>query len=253
MVIAPFFYLFTLFTLPTKSLNANVLGNDPSTKYIYLTFDDGPLPGTASCIDICTNEHVKATFFEVGLHQSRSLSGKAQYDRILQNKDLFDLCNHSFTHAMGKYVYFYQHPMMAFEDFMKSKSTLLVANNIIRLPGNSAWNTSLLKKSSGLVSPVVHKLDSAGFNIIGWDVEWSFNKKGLPVEGPQKVVNMIDSAFAHNRTKTKNHLVILMHDHMFRTTADSTKLANMIGLLKAKTNYSLRKITEYPGLINGGR
>jgi hypothetical protein len=253
MVIAPFFYLLTLFTLPNKS-NFNIIpAREGETKYVYLTFDDGPLVGTSNCIDICTNERVKATFFEVGLHLSRSSSGRVLYDKILQNKGQFDLTNHSFTHANGKYKYFYNHPDMAFEDFLKAKTTLLVRNNIIRLPGNAAWNTSVLKKSSKLVSPVVHKLDSAGFNVIGWDVEWNFNKQGLPVEGPEKMVEMIDYAFAHNKTITKNHLVILMHDHMFRTPADSTKLANMIGLLKKNPNYSLRKITEYPGLINGGR
>jgi peptidoglycan/xylan/chitin deacetylase (PgdA/CDA1 family) len=253
MVFAPIFYLFSFFTLLDNNANVIVTAKNYPTKYIYLTFDDGPLFGTANCIDICTHEQVKATFFEVGLHQSRSDFGKALYNRILENKDFFDLCNHSFTHANNKYLYFYHHPIMAFEDFIKSKHSLMVSNNIVRLPGNAAWNTTLLKKSSNLVSPLVHKLDSAGLNVIGWDVEWRFNEKALPIGGPQKIVNMIDAAFAHNRTMTKDHLVILMHDHMFRTSADSTKLATMIGLIKANPNYSLRKISEYPGLINGGR
>ncbi len=39
-------------------------------KYIYLTFDDGPQPGTVSCYHLCITEGVKASFFMVGLHET---------------------------------------------------------------------------------------------------------------------------------------------------------------------------------------
>ncbi len=264
MAFSPLFYFFTLFTLAINSSNAQVSviesqtkrqvsKFDNSTKYIYLTFDDGPLLGTSNCIDICTHQQAQATFFEVGLHQERAAFGKGLYERIIQNQSLFALGNHSYSHANNKYLYYYHHPDMAFHDFLKSKSTLKLENNIVRLPGNNAWNTTVLKKSSSLVTPLVHKLDSASFNVIGWDVEWRFNKKGFPIGSPQKMANRVDAAFASNHTSTKNHLVILMHDHMFRSPGDSLKLANLIGLLKTNPNYAFRKITQYPGLINGGR
>ena len=41
--------------------------NDTATKYLYLSFDDGPLFGTSACIAICENENVKASFFQIGL------------------------------------------------------------------------------------------------------------------------------------------------------------------------------------------
>ncbi len=258
MIIAPIFYIFTHLFLPISPVTAIVPiaktnASDSLVKYVYLTFDDGPLFGTSNCIDICTNQKMPVTFFEVGRHQAMSAKSKALYTRILQNESLFVIANHSYTHANSKYKYFYRHPASAFNDFMKSQSSLQVKNNIIRLPGNSAWNTTVLKKASGLVKPVVHKLDSAGFNIIGWDVEWGFDKNRNPKEMPQEVVNLMDSAFTHNHNATKNHLVLLMHDHMFRNPADSAKLVSFIALLKSNPHYQFRKITQYPGLINGGR
>ena len=106
------------------------------------------------------------------------------------------------------------------------------------------------KKASGLVEPLVLKLDSAGYSVMGWDVEWHFNKKGKPLESAERMASMIDSTITHNLTMTQNHLVILMHDHMYRTAQDSTKLATMIGLLKVNPNYEFRKISQYPGLKN---
>jgi len=223
---------------------------DSLLKHIYLTFDDGPIVGTSNCIDICSRHKVAATFFEVGLHQSRNLEGQKLYKEILQNDSLFAICNHSFSHAYGKYLPFYHHPQEAFADFMHGKQLLQPKNNILRLPGNNAWNIKAFKKASGLVRPLVHQLDSAGFNIIGWDVEWRFNKKGRPIQSPEAVVRLIDSILKLNQTVSKSHLVILMHDHMFRASADSVKLDKMIALLQQNPYYHFEKITHYPGLKN---
>jgi len=64
---------------------------------------------------------------------------------------------------------------------------------------------------------------------------------------------MVDSAFVRNHTATKNHVVILMHDHMFKASEDSAKLVTLIELLKSNPKFQLRKISQYPGLKNGGR
>lgn len=257
MIIAPIFYFLTHFWLPNSQHAAIVpspktVVSDSLAKYIYLSFDDGPLSGTANCIEICAHQKVEASFFEVGMHQSRSAYSKSLYNRI-QNDSLFALCNHSYSHANGKYVEFYHKPDTAFEDFMLSKNILRPKNNLTRLPGNNAWNTLQAKRASGLVKPLVHKLDSAGFNVIGWDLEWHFNKKGRPIQTAQRMANLVDTLFVHNQTMTKNHLVILMHDQMFGASADSAKLVKMVELLKSNPHYQFRKLTQYPALKNGGR
>jgi peptidoglycan/xylan/chitin deacetylase (PgdA/CDA1 family) len=222
--------------------------DDSLLKHIYLSFDDGPILGTANVMAICSNHKAAASFFEVGLHQSRNKEGKKLYQAILEKDSLFVLCNHSFSHAYGKYLPFYHHPNEALADFLHAKDLLQPKNNILRLPGNNAWNIKETKRASGLVKPLVHRLDSAGFNIIGWDMEWRFNKKGRPIQSPEVIVALVDSLFKLNQTVTKNHLVILMHDHMFRASADSIKLDKMITLLQRNSHYHFEKLTQYPGL-----
>ncbi len=222
---------------------------DSLVKHIYLSFDDGPLPGTSNCIDICTQQNVSATFFEVAIHESRSNYGKNLHQRIVNNDQLFTISNHSFSHAFfGNYIKYYHEPDSALEDFIKAKKIMEPKNNIVRLPGNNAWNTQVEKRASGLVRPLVHKLDSAGFNVIGWDLEWHFNKSGRPVNSPEYLVSLADSLLFYNKTKTKNHLVILMHDVMFRAPEDSIKLNKMISLLKQRPDFRFRKLSSYPNL-----
>jgi peptidoglycan/xylan/chitin deacetylase (PgdA/CDA1 family) len=245
-----FFDLKTIGGHPKIAINkaVKVSSNEHGVKTIYLSFDDGPLTGTTNCIDICTRENVMATFFEIGWHQSRSAFGKNTYQRIIKNSSLFALANHSYSHASNNYLNFYHHPDSALLDFLKAKLILNPTNNITRLPGNNAWNLNGIKRASALVLPLVNKLDSVGFNIIGWDLQWRFNKMGRPVQTPIALAYTVDSLFNHQQTVTKNHLVLLMHDHMFRAPADSIKLEKFIQLLKQKGQYRFQKLTQYPGL-----
>lgn len=221
---------------------------DRATKYVYLSFDDGPLFGTSACISICKNENVKATFFEIGLHQSRSKWGKNLYNRIVSRPDLFLLCNHSFTHTYGKYVQFYNHPDAALADFLHAAVVLKTTNNIVRLPGNNGWRTDSIRFSSKMVRPLINKLDSAGLNVVGWDLEWNFNHQGRPIQSATHMANLVDSMFAQKANKTKNHLVVLMHDHMFKNPADSAALVQFIQLLKSSNQYQFALLNRYPGL-----
>lgn len=221
---------------------------DSNTKYLYLSFDDGPLFGTSACITICEDENVKATFFQIGLHQSRSNWGKQLYNRILSRPDLFLLSNHSFSHTYGKYVQFYKQPDSALADFMHAEDVLKTNNNIVRLPGNNGWRTDSIQYSSKMVRPLINKLDSAGFNVVGWDVEWNYKKNGRPIQSATFMAKMVDSMFALKANKTKNHLVVLMHDHMFKNEADSVQLVQFIELLKYGNRYQFTTLDQYPGL-----
>lgn len=246
-ITAHFFTQFSASAAPIQKIAPAPV--DSLTKYIYLSFDDGPLPGTGNCITICEQQQVAATFFEVAFHQSRSSFGKNLYKRIAGNPKLFLIANHSYSHAFyGDYLNYYHQSDSSLEDFLKAGRILQTNNNIARLPGNNAWNTSNIKRASGLVRPLVKKMDSVGFNVVGWDMEWRFNKSGRPIDAPEKIAALADSLLLLNKTKTKNHLVILMHDHEFRASVDSAKLARMIGLLRRNPNYQFRKLTSYPGL-----
>ena len=221
---------------------------DSNTKYLYLSFDDGPLFGTSACISVCEDENVQATFFQVGLHQSRSNWGKKLYNRIVSRPDLFLLCNHTFTHTYGKYVQFYKQPDAALADFIHAAKVLQTTNNIVRLPGNNGWRTDSIQYSSKMVRPLINKLDSAGFNVVGWDVEWNYKKNGRPIQSATFMAKMVDSLFAMKANKTKNHLVVLMHDHMFKNEVDSVQLVQFIELLKYGNRYQFATLNQYPGL-----
>ena len=221
---------------------------DTNKRYIYLTFDDGPQNGTTACLELVKKLNVKATFFMVGSHvKSDNLAKivrtiKYNYPQVL-------LANHSTSHANNKYQYFYHHPAMAAEDFYLAQKTLKVPYKIIRLPGNSAWVVDSVVKASGLVKPVCHLLDSSGYNVIGWDVEWNFNHKtAYPVQRPYKIAEQVDTALARNHVHTKNHVVILAHDRMFRKENFTDSLAKFINILKQDPRNVFETIDHYPKL-----
>lgn len=221
---------------------------DSTKNYIYLTFDDGPQNGTVACFELCKHLGVKASFFMVGQH-ANSTKTKAIVAEIREAYPQILLCNHSTTHANGHYKYFYHHPNMAAEDFYKAQQTLNVPYKIIRLPGNSAWVNGIGIKASPLVDSVCIKLDSAGYNVIGWDVEWSFNHKNAnPVQSPQRLANMVDSAMAKQHLHTKNHVMILTHDRMFRNQNYTDSLAKFITLLKQNPRNVFETVDHYPGV-----
>jgi peptidoglycan/xylan/chitin deacetylase (PgdA/CDA1 family) len=222
---------------------------DSSKKYIYLTFDDGPQHGTVDCFDLCKQLHVKASFFMVGLHANKKSDGHIIVGNIKKAYPQILLCNHSFSHAYDKYKNFYHHPETAYADFEENQQLLSIPYRIIRLPGNSAWVTKKEIHASHLVFPVCDLLNAAGYNVIGWDVEWQFNHKTAnPVQSPEKMLALVDSAFAKQKTYTPNHLVILSHDRMFRSPQYLDSLSKFIQLLRSNRDYVLETVDHYPNL-----
>jgi peptidoglycan/xylan/chitin deacetylase (PgdA/CDA1 family) len=233
----------------SSSISQKTVAHDTTKKYIFLTFDDGPQKGTMAVYNVLKTQGVKATFFMVGLHAAIKSDGKEIVNTIKQSYPLTLLANHSYTHANDKYFYFYHHPDMALQDFLHAQETLSVPHKIIRLPGNSAWVQSNKIKASPLVKPVCNKLDSAGYNVIGWDVEWDFNHKTAnPVQTPKQMLAIVENALAKNNVHTKNCVVVLSHDRMFRNPNYTDSLYKFIGLLKQHPNYVFETIDHYPNL-----
>ncbi|MBW7951454.1 MAG: polysaccharide deacetylase family protein [Chitinophagales bacterium] len=221
---------------------------DSTKTYIYLTFDDGPSYGTETCYNICKNENIKATFFMIGRNATNKV-GKYLAQKIKNDYPQILLANHSYTHTNERYKYFYEHPAIAEQDFYKAQDTLSVPFKIIRLPGNSAWvDKNGIRKSSNLVKSVCKKLDSAGYNVMGWDVEWHFTRgESYPVQTPEKLAAEVNYA-ARGYSHTPNHVVILTHDRMFRTPAFSDSLIKFIKIIKSNPNYVFETIDNYPNL-----
>jgi peptidoglycan/xylan/chitin deacetylase (PgdA/CDA1 family) len=233
----------------SSSINQKPLTNDTAKKYIFLTFDDGPQNGTTAVFDVLKKQAVKGTFFMVGLHLKIKTDGKKLVDSIKQAYPQTLLANHSQTHAYGKYASFYRHSDKALLDFLTAQKALSVQDKIIRLPGNSAWVQSDKMKASAMVKSVCKKLDSAGYSVIGWDVEWNFNHKtAAPVQTPEKMLSIVENALTKNEVHAKNCIVILSHDRMFRNQNYTDSLYKFIGLLKQNPNYVFETIDHYPDL-----
>lgn len=157
-------------SLPTSKFDRTPFVYDTSKKYIYLSFDDGPQNGTLETFGVCRDNGIKATYFMVGLHSQMRKDGNDIVAKIKNAYPQFLLANHSYTHALGKYQAFYQHPETTLLEFNRAQDTLRVPYKIIRLPGNNAWVLKDSAKKSHLVTAVCNGLDSMGYNIIGWTV-----------------------------------------------------------------------------------
>lgn len=221
---------------------------DTSKKYIYLTFDDGPQNGTVACFDLCKKLEIKSTFFMVGVHASspnlRNIVKEIRddYPRTL-------LANHSSTHAYNKYHSFYHNYKSATNDFYLAQNTLKVPLNIIRLPGSNSWVTENRIKAESLTKPVCNLLDSANYNVIGWDLEWHFNQhNSTPIQSVDKMVSTVYETLNKNKMYSKNSLVILMHDRMFKHANYTDSLHKFISTLKQDSSLIFETVDHYPGL-----
>lgn len=231
-----------------SQLQSTPIVYDSTKKYVYLTFDDGPQPGTVQCFNACKNASIKATFFMVGAHASSPQLKQIVKDIKLAYPQSL-LANHSYTHANGRYQYFYNHPQMAAADFYKAQQSLEVPFKIIRLPGNTSWVFNNKLKASNQTKPVCKILDSVGYNVIGWDVEWNFRRgSSYPVESAEKMYSKVVSALNSNSTMQKNHVVILTHDRMFRNKEHTDSLIKFINLVKQNPNYVFETLDHYPNL-----
>lgn len=221
---------------------------DSNLRYVYLTFDDGPGNGTLNCYNVCRSKGVKATFFLVGEHAENHW-GQSILSEMRKDMRHFLFANHSYTHANNRYISFYQHYRSAFEDFVRTQDSLRFDAPIARFPGNPAWVMDSHFRSSKLTRQLAKMMDSVGYNVMGWDIEWNFNKKAEPVQSAETMARQVEEAFATKSSFYKNHVVLLSHDRMFREPAYRDSLAKMIGILQQK-KYVFETADQYPILKN---
>lgn len=237
----------------TKSaVNASGPGSiiklDSSKRYIYLTWDDSPQPpGTTNCKRVFHEEGVKATFFAVGFNEVGPLK-KRIIDTLRNAYPEFLLANHSFSHGFkNQYGKFYSASMAdsALNDFLHNQDLLKVPVKIIRMPGNNTWAANGNIQGQKSNNAVVKGLDSLGYKIIGWDVEW--HEKGrYPQESVAELVRQINQKFDDGNTVEQNALVILSHDRLFEKPQYVDSLRKLIQVLKSDKRNAFETIDHYP-------
>jgi len=218
-------------------------------KTIYLTFDDGPNKGTRSVMNIIEQEQVPVTLFVVGEHVYGSRYQSAIYDSVCQSR-LFEIANHSYTHAFGnRFEKFYAVPDSAVKDFIRCADSLHLTTRIIRTPGRNIWRTDSTSCTDIKTSTAAaDSLQQNGFKAVGWDLEWHFDDKQRLVQTTEEMINQVDSAFAKNKTKVTDHLVLLAHDQVYANSQDSASLQQFINKLKEKDEYDFEQVSKYPGV-----
>jgi len=194
---------------------------------MYLTFDDGPLLGSNNIITVLQEEGVEATMFMVGKHINHNKYRKKIFNRAL-NEPLIQVANHTYTHANGKYRYFYSDTNRVVSDVQRMDDLLFKYNPeyqvpCCRLAGRNVWRTpTIYKNDPGIPkkyreSEKYDALSDAGFQIYGWDYQWSYNpKNGEVYKTPETLAQIIENMYKRGKTKTKGKFVLLMHDFSFR-------------------------------------
>jgi peptidoglycan/xylan/chitin deacetylase (PgdA/CDA1 family) len=242
----------TTLNAAAKPLPGSTIHYDSSKRYIFLTWDDSPQPpGTVNCKAIFDAQQVKATFFAVGFNQVGPWK-KRLIDSIRNGYPHYLLANHSFSHGFNdKYSKFYalNNTDSALHDFLRNESELKVPVKIIRLPGNNTWASNGEIHGQLSKNPLVHQLDSLGYFIIGWDLEWGQqNKMKAPRESAVEMVKRVNQHFDDGNTNQANAIVILSHDRLFEKKQFADSLAKFISLLKEDKRNVFETIDHYPSV-----
>ena len=180
---------------------------------IYLTFDDGPNPGTTSKIlDILKEEGVKATFFVTANGPDSLL--KREFD------EGHSIALHTATHD---YSYVYRSEENYFEDLKRVsdrvKRVTGQETKLIRFPGGSS-NTVSRHYSQGIMTRLTNEVLERGYRYYDWNVDasdaWQCAKSS--------VSNKRDCVYnnvTRNLSKS-NANIVLMHD-VKQHTADALR------------------------------
>lgn len=234
-------------SMQTRSIKQiHPIKTDSGKYHIFFTLDDGPqLPGTQICKNILRKNKVKATFFMVGTH----VYGKERQNLIdsIQADSLFIIGNHSDTHAFrNKFKNFYQSPNVSVTDFITAENKLCIKNKIARLPGRNTWAINKKVKGESSAYTVAEKLDSIGYSVFGWDVEWRFKNGNIPIETTNEMIKKIQTQLKNNKTNMPGNIVILVHDRMFSKPQYTDSLTKFITILKENNQYTFETIDKYP-------
>lgn len=222
--------------------------------FIYLTFDDGPLPGTDDVIAVLVAKRAKGTLFMVGDHVQPGW--RTQQLEAAHTRDYVMVANHSTTHANLRYTEYYRNPRAVFEGFERANGTLRITQRPVRarLPGRNTWRVGSIVENAptngGDSGAAANLLAAAGYRIYGWDVEWNMSG-GRPSDTVDQVLERIDWVMANGRTRKPGHVVLLSHDKMFRSSNhDRGKLELLIDRLRG-AGHSFPFITGFDGAAAG--
>jgi len=234
-------------TKPAKVISTKPeIPDDPNKSYIYLTFDDGPNKGTENLLKIINKYQIPVTSFIVGKHAYDSKT-QAKNLKELENHELVELANHSYSHAENKYSEFYKNPGKVVHDFDRAKDSIKFKNKYARTPGRNIWRTSDINNTDIKSSKTAaDELQRAGYVLVGWDLEWKPDNTMKLKGSHQQMAKRVDSIFFNDLEKTSRHLVFLTHDQYLQDDDSVKELDLFISGLQNSNRFEFRKISDYP-------
>lgn len=185
---------------------------DSSSKVVYLTFDDGPVPEvTPQLLDILREADVKATFFMVADNAQR-------YPELLKRvrEEGHHVANHTMHHLKG-----IRYSTAEYMEDVRLADTILGGTRAFRPPYGKL---TLAQKLA---------LRRAGYRIYLWDVLTHDYDKDYT---PQRMMHII-------QTCTRNGSIINFHDSVKSGERMLTTVPQAIAWLKQQ-GYEFRLIDE---------
>lgn len=220
---------------------------DKLPKHIYLTFDDGPLIGSAAIDSISKAKNIKINLFLVGRHANMSKRLKRDLQKYYESP-LAGCYNHSYTHGGNRFNTFYSNPVSAYEDFDKNEVDLELKHKIVRLPGRNIWIYDDMRRidlQSG--ASTADMLYTNGYKVFGWDVEWKiYGASGKPVQSVNDIYTRIRNYMDNKSSMEPNNVVLLMHDDMFQNKKGQQLLSSLIDTIQTTTEYKFEFMQDYP-------
>lgn len=199
--------------------NNDLIGN----KSVFITFDDGPSPGTAKILEILKKESIPATFFVNGKSNPFLTS---QLGKILS--DGHSIGMHSYTH---RYNVIYASMENFLDDFNRNflyiKNETGIAPQILRFPGGSI-NIFNIGTYQSLIAEMLRR----GFIYYDWNVSAG---DAIPGATTQSIIDNV----LHGVHLCWGPAFVLLHDNGSLLLNDA--LPVIIQTLK-REGYEFRKI-----------
>ena len=151
----------------------------PSSKMIYLTFDDGPVPEvTPLVLDILSVENIKATFFCVGENVTKNTELYAEILKIGHKTG-----NHTFNHLRGDIASNEEY----FDNIKKAAQSI---------------ESQLFRPPHGRISCRQKRKLQAEYEIVMWDIITHDYNRSL---SPETILKNV-------KRYTRNGSIIVFHD-----------------------------------------
>lgn len=213
---------------------------------IYLTFDDGPMHASNYLLEAIQRDSIPVTVFLVGRQVVKNSRNRSIFSWYKSNP-FVEIANHSFSHANGKYNWYYDHPARVVDDIVSNETILGSNNKIVRLPGRNVWRIAQRQRNDlADASVAADSLAATGYDIYGWDLEWCYDTSGKSNYKAAYMIEQVNYFVKYGYGFARNHIVILCHDQMLLNEQTRIEFELFIRQLKNDGRFAFRFISEYP-------